>query len=66
MYKVGDRVVRPEEPHYKGTLLSPKNNAGTWYVKEDDCEDRSWWNEKYFILEEIYNSPLYQAMKEEE
>lgn len=58
-FKPGDRVVILAAS-YKGrvlTLLSQRD-SGFWDVEENE----SGWNEKFFVHEHIYNSPLYQAL----
>lgn len=75
MYKVGDRVVRvnctpDNNPNYqigvKATIVELDA-----YEKDMDCmvltENgiKTIWNYEYLVPEEIWNSPLFQAMREE-
>lgn len=72
-FKIGDRVVLVYQPDYDESPLY--NEAGTvWFVFEDnsqirvdfDKSGRKWGISSYkFVKEELFNSPLYQALKEE-
>jgi hypothetical protein len=72
-FKVGDKVVayNPNRPTHefnpitgtiKGPILSPSDRPA--YKIEMDSGLIRLWHEHYIIPEDIYNSPLYQAMQE--
>jgi hypothetical protein len=68
-FKVGDRVVwlgngmQPDE-HGVVTRIHPLR-FGT-YFKSDETGKEDWDYFEHFILEEIYDSPLYKALNEKE
>lgn len=76
MFNVGDRVVRI---HTTGSEKDPGYNYGVkgTVTKLDACEPNMdcmvltdnygeiLWNYEYMILEEVFESPLYKAMREE-
>lgn len=75
MFNVGDRVVRLEDDQSynalkKSTVYVVRKvgvyTDGRVYIVVDGFPDWYSFDSWKFELEEIYNSPLYQAMKEEE
>jgi hypothetical protein len=71
-FQIGDKVVvikkHLSSPFPYGSKHTIVNNCcwelqTSWVVKVENGDNV---NENHFILEEIFNSPLYQTMKEED
>lgn len=70
MFKVGDRVVNPKWAkrdgikEYSGTIMEVLKNNKV-YIRADEGSD--WPDEvKNLVLEEVYNSPLFKVLYEDE
>lgn len=66
-FKVGDKVVHTcTGSRYKVIKIRKKCING-WDIRIAGKTGKvDWFNSDYYTLEEVYNSPLYQALKEEE
>lgn len=69
-FKIGDRVVRTVGryvlPGTKGTLIQKDARyAEDWLVKTDNGGIMNW-HKDTFVLEEVYDSPLYKVIQEVE
>lgn len=71
-YKKGDRVVRLAGIyHPRGTraIIISKDDvfANDYVVHVDRSEETElhYWHKNSFVLEELYDSPLYKIMEEE-
>ena len=75
MYKVGDRVVRIKstksetDPDYlygaKGTIIElDACEAGVDCLVSTEDTPEVLWNYEYIVSEDIFNSPLFAAMRE--
>ena len=71
-FKIGDRVVAPGKPPRAGVVIVaaehiPEFGRTTHTVQWDDSVGQNLVDiQDELELEEIYNSPLYRALQEEE
>lgn len=56
-FKPGDRVILMDSSRRALTIIE-RGSRGFWTV----LESPAFFNEQFFVLEAIYNSPLYKAL----
>lgn len=66
-FKPGDRCVSLVRTDYpKIVILSNKEPTSEYWAVQDLVGTKYFVRESFLVLEEIYKSPLYHALKEEQ